>query len=122
MSDASRLLHQSSHILAVWLPCFQSSVTDHAFNADAGLEGQIKKLAEKRNMEDDTIGPVITWTTEAMLGHVDTLLKIPGDAPSAFYASSCFADGTTEAMLGHVNALQKILALSFRVSFALFLC
>jgi len=29
-------------------------------------------------MKDDTIGPVITWTTEAMLGHKDKLLKIPG--------------------------------------------
>ena len=29
-------------------------------------------------MKDDTIGPVITWTTEAMLGHVDKLLQIPG--------------------------------------------
>ena len=29
-------------------------------------------------MKDDTIGPVITWTTEGMLSHVDKLLKIPG--------------------------------------------
>jgi hypothetical protein len=29
-------------------------------------------------MKDDTIGPVITWTTEAMLAHKDKLLKIPG--------------------------------------------
>ena len=35
-------------------------------------------MAAKRNMKDDTIGPVITWNTEAMLGHVDKLLKIPG--------------------------------------------
>ena len=29
-------------------------------------------------MKDETIGPVITWTTEAMLAHKDKLLKIPG--------------------------------------------
>ena len=44
----------------------------------AGIEDRIKSLAAKRTMKDDTIGPVITWTTEAMLGHVDKLLKIPG--------------------------------------------
>ena len=44
----------------------------------AGIEDKIKSLAAKRNMKDDTIGPVITWTTEAMLGHVDKLLQIPG--------------------------------------------
>lgn len=29
-------------------------------------------------MKDLTVGPVLTWSTEAMLGHVDKLLKIPG--------------------------------------------
>lgn len=44
----------------------------------AGLEERLKALAAKRNMKNETVGPVITWTTEAMLGHVDNLLKIPG--------------------------------------------
>ncbi len=44
----------------------------------AGLEERLKTLAGKRNMKDETVGPVITWTTEAMLSHVDKLLKIPG--------------------------------------------
>ena len=48
------------------------------FHFDAGLEDRLKTLASKRTMKDDTIGPVITWTTEAMLGHKDKLLKIPG--------------------------------------------
>ena len=43
-----------------------------------GIEGNLKELAAKRNMKDGTIGPVITWTTEGMLGHVDKLLQIPG--------------------------------------------
>ena len=29
-------------------------------------------------MEDQTIGPILSWTTEAMLGHVEKLQKIPG--------------------------------------------
>ncbi len=49
-----------------------------AFHFDAGLEAKLKTLAAKRNMKDETIGPVITWTTEAMLAHKDKLLKIPG--------------------------------------------
>lgn len=44
----------------------------------AGIEDQIKSLAAKRSLKNDTIGPVITWTTEAMLAHVDKLLQIPG--------------------------------------------
>ena len=44
----------------------------------AGLEGKLKALAAKRKMEDLTIGPVLTWTTDAMLGHVYKLLKLEG--------------------------------------------
>ena len=67
------------HVSAAQLP--YSATADCLPNPDAGLEGQIKELAAQRNMKEDTIGPVITWTTEAMLGHVDSLLKIPGEAP-----------------------------------------
>lgn len=34
--------------------------------------------AAGRNMKDQTIGPVLSWTTDAMLGHVDKLKSIPG--------------------------------------------
>ena len=44
-----------------------------------GLEDKIKALAAKRKMEDLTVGPVLTWTTDAMLGHVDKLLKLDGE-------------------------------------------
>lgn len=39
---------------------------------------QITKLAQRRSLADLTIGPVLTWTTDAMLGHVNKLAKIPG--------------------------------------------
>ena len=29
-------------------------------------------------MEDQTIGPILSWTTEAMLEHVEKLKKLPG--------------------------------------------
>ena len=55
--------------------------------ACAGLEEKIKAIAAKRKMEDLTIGPVLTWTTDAMLGHMNKLLKLEGvllcDSPRA---------------------------------------
>jgi len=34
--------------------------------------------AESRQLSDLTIGPVLTWTTEAMLDHMNKLLQVPG--------------------------------------------
>jgi hypothetical protein len=34
--------------------------------------------ASGRKLSDLTIGPVLTWTTQAMMDHKDKLLKIPG--------------------------------------------
>ena len=34
--------------------------------------------AAKRSFSDLTIGPVLTWSTERILGHIDACLKIPG--------------------------------------------
>lgn len=48
----------------------------------AGLEGKLAEIAGRRKLEDLSIGPVLTWTTQAMLHHVDRLLQIPG-APSS---------------------------------------
>lgn len=31
-------------------------------------------------MKDQTIGPILSWTTDAMLGHVEKLKKIPGSS------------------------------------------
>ena len=44
-----------------------------------GLEKKLAEIASKRSMDNLTVGPVLTWSTEAMLGHVDKLLKIPGE-------------------------------------------
>jgi 1-pyrroline-5-carboxylate dehydrogenase len=44
----------------------------------AGLLDKLQQLASKRNQEDITIGPVITWTTEAMLEHAKKLQQVPG--------------------------------------------
>lgn len=42
------------------------------------LLSKLKDLAGRRKLEDLTIGPVLTFTTEAMLEHMENLLKIPG--------------------------------------------
>ena len=34
--------------------------------------------AASRNMEDQTIGPILSWTNDAMLGHVEKLQSLPG--------------------------------------------
>lgn len=43
-----------------------------------GLFEVLANLAGKRQLSNLTIGPVLTWTTEAMLNHVQRLLEIDG--------------------------------------------
>ena len=43
-----------------------------------GILDKIKDLAEQRTLDDLTVGPVLTHTTEDILGHTNKLLQIPG--------------------------------------------
>ena len=73
------------------LTCLQRLQAAHRRCAScAGLLDKIKALASKRKMEDGTLGPVITWTTEGMLGHVGKLTQIPGGWCSAPGARASF--------------------------------
>lgn len=56
----------------------QSMLIVHKAWTRAGLFDKMAELAARRKLEDLTIGPVLTWTTENMLAHVEKLLKIPG--------------------------------------------
>eukprot|EP00586_Coscinodiscus_wailesii_P012612 CAMPEP_0172514100 /NCGR_PEP_ID=MMETSP1066-20121228/257417_1 /TAXON_ID=671091 /ORGANISM="Coscinodiscus wailesii, Strain CCMP2513" /LENGTH=514 /DNA_ID=CAMNT_0013294631 /DNA_START=196 /DNA_END=1740 /DNA_ORIENTATION=+ len=56
----------------------QSILFMHENYQEAGLLDKIKHLAEARKLEDLTVGPVLTHTTEDILGHCEALLKIPG--------------------------------------------
>ncbi len=38
----------------------------------------LAERAKTRVLEDLTIGPVLSWTTQAMLDHITRLLQIPG--------------------------------------------
>lgn len=46
--------------------------------SEAGLEQAIAKLAQNRNLDDLTVGPVLTWTTDKIEEHINKVLKIPG--------------------------------------------
>ncbi|XP_062170069.1 probable aldehyde dehydrogenase isoform X2 [Alnus glutinosa] len=56
----------------------QSIVFMHENWSRTSLVSKIKDLAERRKLADLTIGPVLTFTTAAMLEHVNKLLQIPG--------------------------------------------
>jgi 1-pyrroline-5-carboxylate dehydrogenase len=50
----------------------------HAAWAKAGLPAALARYASRRQLSDLSIGPVLSWTTEALLGHTRRLLAIPG--------------------------------------------
>lgn len=56
----------------------QSILFMHENWSRTSLVSKIKNLAERRKLADLTIGPVLTFTTAAMLEHVNQLLQIPG--------------------------------------------
>jgi 1-pyrroline-5-carboxylate dehydrogenase len=56
----------------------QSALFMHKNWSSSGLLEKMKKLSERRKLEDLTVGPVLTVTTEAMMEHMNNLLKIPG--------------------------------------------
>jgi len=56
----------------------QSALFTHSNAVKGGLLDKLKVLAERRNLKDLTIGPVMTWTTEKILAHKDKVLGIKG--------------------------------------------
>jgi 1-pyrroline-5-carboxylate dehydrogenase len=56
----------------------QSIMFTHENWAKAGIYDELKQLAARRKLDDLTIGPVLSHTTDEMLGHMNRLLEIPG--------------------------------------------
>lgn len=56
----------------------QSVLFLHQAWRDLGFVEAMRRYAARRKLQDLTVGPVLTWTTEQMLEHVSHLLKIPG--------------------------------------------
>jgi len=55
----------------------QSILFVHENWEKAGIFEQIKNLASRRKLDDLTVGPVLSWSTEEILEHINSLLKIP---------------------------------------------
>ena len=53
-------------------------VHDNWATPEVDIVGRIGKLAEQRNLEDLTCTPVLTWSTDKFLAHVDACMQIPG--------------------------------------------
>ncbi|GJZ23682.1 DnaJ domain-containing protein [Tanacetum coccineum] len=67
------------HGFAIRMQCSaQSMLFMHENWSKTSLLHQLTGLAARRKLEDLTIGPVLTVTTEAMLDHMKKLLQIPG--------------------------------------------
>lgn len=58
--------------------CSAQSILFVHRNWSHALLPRLAALAEKRRLADLTIGPVLTWTTERMLAHVEAVCAIPG--------------------------------------------
>ncbi|KAK7292234.1 hypothetical protein RIF29_08011 [Crotalaria pallida] len=56
----------------------QSLLFIHENWSHTSLISKLKDLAERRKLEDLTVGPVLTVTTDTMLEHMNKLLEIPG--------------------------------------------
>lgn len=56
----------------------ESILFAHSNWMEAGLAERLQTLAARRNLDDLTVGPVLTVTTERMQTHTDALLEIPG--------------------------------------------
>jgi hypothetical protein len=78
----------------------QSILFAHSNWVKAGLFDKLRQLAAGRKLDDLTVGPVITWTTQAMLDHKDKLLQIPGAACMPLLA----------LQEGSARALQRLVA------------
>jgi len=56
----------------------QSILFVHENWKKAGIVEKISEKACARNLEEMTLGPVITWTNDRIKSHIDALLAIPG--------------------------------------------
>lgn len=56
----------------------QSALFLHRHWAEAGLVDHLRQLAGRRRLEDLTVGPTLSVTTEEVTGHIQNLLEIPG--------------------------------------------
>ena len=56
----------------------QSMLLVHENWMKVGVIDKLAARAGQRSLEDMTLGPVLTWSTDKILAHVDACLKVPG--------------------------------------------
>lgn len=62
----------------------------HCRTAPAGLEKALAQRAASRTLDNLTVGPVLSVTTEAMMKHTERLLQIPGAGAGGWEAAVHF--------------------------------
>eukprot|EP00240_Pyramimonas_obovata_P002040 CAMPEP_0118953254 /NCGR_PEP_ID=MMETSP1169-20130426/56243_1 /TAXON_ID=36882 /ORGANISM="Pyramimonas obovata, Strain CCMP722" /LENGTH=530 /DNA_ID=CAMNT_0006900669 /DNA_START=114 /DNA_END=1703 /DNA_ORIENTATION=- len=92
----------------------QSILFAHQNYVAAGLLDKVKALAERRTLDNLTVGPTLTQTTEGMLGHMRALLQIEG--ASLLWGGKELANHTIPKIYGAIEPtavfvpLKRILA------------
>jgi len=56
----------------------QSMLIAHDKWMELDIVGKLGEKAASRSLENLTIGPILTWTTEQILSHIDACLALPG--------------------------------------------
>ncbi|GAX84814.1 hypothetical protein CEUSTIGMA_g12235.t1 [Chlamydomonas eustigma] len=79
----------------------QSILFAHHNWVKLGILENMKQLASKRNLSDLTVGPVLSWTTEAMLAHTHKLLTVPG--AKLLFGGKALTNHTIPAVYGAIE-------------------
>ncbi|KAF5933654.1 hypothetical protein HYC85_029825 [Camellia sinensis] len=79
----------------------QSIVFMHENWSKSSLLSQMNELAARRKLDDLTVGPVLTFTTEAMLEHMHKLLQIPGS--KVLFGGEALKDHSIPSIYGAIK-------------------
>ncbi|CAL5441464.1 unnamed protein product [Camellia sinensis] len=79
----------------------QSILFMHENWSKSSLLSQMNDLASRRKLDDLTVGPVLTFTTEAMLEHVNKLLQIPGS--KVLFGGEALKDHSIPSIYGAIK-------------------
>ncbi len=92
--------------------CSAQSILFCHKNWTSKLLPKLKELASKRNFEDLTIGPILSWTNKEMLDHINSVLAITktellfgGDVIDKYNIPSCYGMIEPTAIKAPLNEL-----------------
>ncbi len=87
----------------------QSILFAHRNWVKAGLFDKLKERAARRRLQDLTVGPVLSWTTDAMLNHMKKLLELPGAGVVAFWTVLWYGEARMCLKPGYFRMPQPVL-------------